>query len=83
MATIRAAHYDDDEKRLSEDPIVKQMAAELPNDGFLGRYLHESGEPTFNFMLTANKEYRKRGGTDGAHIGCIAHAILMIKGINP
>ena len=47
MATIRAKHYDEDEQRLSEDPIVIQMANELPNDGFLGRYLHESGDPTF------------------------------------
>lgn len=79
MATIKAKHYDDDEKRLSEDPIVIAMANELPSDGFLGRYLHDTGEPTFSFMLRANDEYRARGGKDGAHIGCIAHAILRIK----
>ena len=81
MATIKAKHYGVDEARLAEDPIVVAMAAEIPRDGFRGRYLHDNGQPTFQFMMLANGEYRKRGGTDGAHIGCIAHAILNIKGI--
>ena len=82
MATIRSKQYGEDEARLAKDPIVVAMAAELPRDGFRGRSLHDSGEPTFSFMMLANEEYRKRGGKDGAHIGCIAHAILKIKGLD-
>ena len=83
MATIRSKQYGEDEARLAKDPIVIAMAAELPRDGFLGRYLHDNGEPTFSFMMLANEEYRKRGGGgDAMHIGCIAHAILKIKGLD-
>ena len=80
MATIRAKHYDVDEARLAEDPLVITMANEIPV-AVISQWLHGDGQPTSDFMMRANREYRNRGGKDGAHIGCIAHAILKIRGM--
>lgn len=80
MATIRAKHYDETEQRLTKDPIVRQMASELPWNDLKERFTHESGEPNFDFMMRANETYRERGGNDEGplHIGAIATAIIMI-----
>ena len=78
MATIRAAHYGETEERLTKDPIVIAMASDLPWNELKERFTHESGEPTFDFMMRANQTYRDRGGKDGGHIGAIATAIIMI-----
>ena len=80
MATIRAAHYGETERALTEDPIVRQMASELPWNELKERFTHDDGEPNFDFMMIANEEYRNRGGEfDGPlHIGAIATAIVMI-----
>ena len=80
MATIRAKHYGETEERLTKDPIVIEMANELPME-ILKDFLHESGSPNSDLMMRANHEYRERGGEDGGHIGAIAHAILMIRGL--
>lgn len=78
---IRAKHYGETEKAYSEDPIVIQMANELP-DGFIDEeFLHEDGSPNSKLMGLANSEYANRGGKPHGHIGAIAHAILIIKGL--
>lgn len=77
MTVIKAAHYDETEKRLAQDSIVIAMAKGLA--GVKREDLvHANGTPRFEFMLSANKEYRERGGTDGGHIGAIAHALLIV-----
>ena len=78
MATIRAAHYDETEARLMKDPIVIQLASELPWNELKERFTHESGEPNFDFMMRTNEEYRNRGGKDGGHIGAIATSIINL-----
>jgi hypothetical protein len=77
--TIRAKHYGETEKAFSEDPIVIQMANELP-DQMVKDFCHDDGSPNMDLMLLSNKEYESRGGVPKGHIGAIAHAILMIKG---
>lgn len=83
MPTIRAAHYGETEERLTHDPIVIAMASEIPEAMVTveNNMIHESGQPTSGFMNTCNAEYRRRGGTDGGHIGAVAHAILMLMGM--
>ncbi|AYR03461.1 hypothetical protein SEA_POPCICLE_83 [Mycobacterium phage Popcicle] len=75
---IEARHYEETRVRLTEDPIVKAMAEEL--HGVPREHLvHDDGTtPRFEFTLAANREYAKRGGTDGGHIGAIAEAILRL-----
>jgi len=79
MATIRAAHYGETEQRLAHDPIVQAMAQDLGNVN-PAALVHDGEDetPRFEFMLAANDEYRKRGGTDGGHIGAVASAILIV-----
>lgn len=78
MGIIRAAHYDETEQRLAKDPIVINMAGGLA--GVQRKDLvHDDGTtPRFEFMMSANAEYRARGGDDGGHLGAIAHALLMV-----
>jgi hypothetical protein len=77
--TIRSKDYDETEDRLAKDPIVIAMAkglAGVPRD----QMVHEGDDatPRFEFMMAANREYRERGGTDGGHIGAVAHALLKV-----
>ncbi|QDM57665.1 hypothetical protein SEA_GROUPTHINK_85 [Mycobacterium phage Groupthink] len=78
MAVIEAKHYEETRQRLSKDPLVIALAEEirgLPRE----QMVHEdSGTPRFEFMQAANREYRRRGGTDGGHIGAIAEAVIRI-----
>ena len=78
MACIKAAHYDETEQRLAQDPIVRELASEIPWSILNERFTNDEGEPTSDFMMRANEAYRYRGGTDGGHIGAIASAILLI-----
>lgn len=75
--TIRAAHYGEAVTRLMADPIVIDMAAGLAGVPMTA-LAHEDGTPRFEFMNGANREYHARGGTDGAHIGGIAEALLNL-----
>lgn len=78
MTVIKAAHYDETEKRLAQDPIIIDMAGGLKGVA-RADLVHEDGTtPRFEFMLGANTEYRDRGGTDGGHIGAVAHALLIV-----
>ena len=78
MTTIKAAHYNETEERLTKDPIVISMAEALSYNELVGSFLHSSGEPTFDFMTRANDTYRERGGKDGGHIGAISQAIIKL-----
>lgn len=77
MTIIEARHYGDARRVLRNDPIVKDMARGLV-DVPLDALTHEDGSPRFEFMQRANREYAKRGGTNQAHIGGVAEALLMI-----
>ncbi|AGM61600.1 hypothetical protein SEA_SOILDRAGON_85 [Mycobacterium phage SoilDragon] len=78
MAVIEAKHYEETRQRLTKDPIVIALSEEirgLPRE----QMVHEDSDtPRFEFMQAANREYRRRGGTDGGHIGAIAEAIIRI-----
>lgn len=87
MSVIQAAHYGETERRLAKDPIVIAMAkglADVPRDQLVHDGADDrtvgTGQPTprFEFMQSANAEYRERGGKDGGHIGAVAHALLLV-----
>lgn len=78
MATIKAAHYGETEARLLEDPIVIELASEIPWNELNDRFLNNDMEPNFDFMMRANDAYASRGGKDGGHIGAIANAIVAL-----
>lgn len=70
---IRAAHYDEAVENLIADPIIQQMAAEIPPEDI---HFTEKNE----FMQIALSEYRNRGGKVDCHIGGPSEAIRKIKG---
>ena len=78
MAVIQAAHYGETEARLLEDPIVIELASEIPWNELNDRFLNNDMEPNFDFMMRANQAYSDRGGKDGGHIGAIANAIVAL-----
>ncbi|EKF22979.1 hypothetical protein C731_2982 [Mycolicibacterium hassiacum DSM 44199] len=78
MTVIQDSSYNEVETRLQRDLIVVAMSIEMlqaPAD-VRKAWTHDDGGPTFEFMQMANREYRRRGGTDGGHIGAIANALL-------
>ena len=83
MGIIRAAHYDETEKRLTTDPIVRAMALDIFEGTLAGtitldRLTDSGGGPDHSFMLAANARYREQGGTDGGHIGAVPTAVLTV-----
>lgn len=79
MAVIEAAHYQETRERLTKDPIVIAMAVTMTPEIIAEETHDEEGKsPKFGFMLAANEEYARRGGTDGGHIGAVAEALAMI-----
>jgi len=76
VTVIKAKHYDEDEQKLMEDPIIIDMAKDLkcgmPDKS---TFFHDSDTPRHEFMSMANEEYRKRGGKGGESIGAVARAI--------
>jgi hypothetical protein len=74
---IKAMHYVETEARLTCDPVVIDMAEGVRQMN-RAELADELGVPRHEFMLAANDEYRKRGGTDSGHIGAIAIAILAL-----
>lgn len=75
--TIRAAYYDETERRLTDDQIVIDMAASLTRTS-RDQMTHDDGTPRFEFMQAANRVYAERGGKDNGHIGAVAHALLAL-----
>lgn len=74
--TIEADHYGRTRARLAKDPIVIEMAQELPWNQS-AEFYHEDGTPTAWFMTAANREYRRRGGSDGGHMGAVAEGVWI------
>lgn len=80
MATIRAGHYDDTERWLSQHPVIIEMAAGLRGTP-RNELAHADGTPLFEFMQVSNREFDKRGGKSeghAMHIGAVASALLMV-----
>jgi hypothetical protein len=74
---LQAMHYAETERRLMGDPIVRDMAEGVRHMD-RADLAHDTGTPRHEFTMAANDEYRKRGGTDGGHLGAIATAILNL-----
>lgn len=79
MSTIESEDYEVTRQRMMKDPIVIAMAEGLFNTT-VKDITHPGPEktPRFEFMMMANKEYRRRGGTDGGHIGAVAEALIRL-----
>ncbi|ALF00957.1 hypothetical protein SEA_SERENITY_90 [Mycobacterium phage Serenity] len=77
-AVIQAAHYAETEARLQRDHIVVTMSVEMnaAPANVKASWTHDDGSPTFEFMQMANREYSRRGGKAGGHIGAVAKALL-------
>ena len=80
---IRAAHYDETEKRLTTDPVVRAMALDifegiLAGQVTLDRFTDSGGGPDHPFMLACNARFRELGGTDAGHIGAVPTAVLTV-----
>jgi hypothetical protein len=70
---IRAEHYDATERVLMTDPVIQDMARELPDDGPSLDFFD-----SWYFIQGALREYRRRGGAHQTHIGGPAAAIRRI-----
>lgn len=66
---LLSPEYREEHERLLEDPIVKQMAEELP----AGRDISEGW-----FTTSALDEYSRRGGTQAKTIGSVGNAIRVL-----
>lgn len=81
---IRAAHYGETERRLESDVHAISLATELAAGIRAGRLaradLTHPGSSTVRFEWTQriNGEYRRRGGTDGGHIGAVPTAVVTV-----
>jgi hypothetical protein len=84
---LRSKDYGETEARLAQDPIVIAMAkglAGVPREELV--HVDEDGDEggaRFEFMQSANAEYRERGGKDGGHIGAVANALLLVLEADP
>lgn len=84
MVAIVSADYAINYALLASQDIVIDMAkglADVPRKELAS----EDGTPRFEFMQSANAEYRERGGKDAESIGAVAHALLNLldSGIAP
>jgi hypothetical protein len=89
MSVIESADYEECRQRLMKDPIVINMAGGLRGIPLMqmvhqedvdenGKLKDPHPTPRFEFMMSANAEYRERGGTDGGHMGAIAEALIRL-----
>jgi len=82
---IESDDYEATRQRLMKDPIVIAMAEDIKKNKMPRKFFVHNDDPDeprptprYEFMMKANSEYRRRGGTDGGHIGAIAEAILRL-----
>lgn len=77
---IESDDYREEVAQLKEDPIIIQMADELPPDWRL-QFTHGGTDdsPNWFFMTRASDEYHRRGGTQGRSIGGPAKAIIAVR----
>jgi hypothetical protein len=77
--TIEAAHYRETIARLEADPIIKKMAKELLATGETVDSVSNGIEnPSWEFMMACQREYKKRGGAISHHLGGPARAVLNL-----
>ncbi len=74
---IEADHYREARNRLKRDPILRQMAREVPPASRI-TLTHEDGGPRMFFCSRAWEEYKVRGGKLEGHIGAAAEACIMV-----
>jgi hypothetical protein len=77
-AVIEAAHYAEARSKLMADPIVVNMYLGLADVATIDM-AHEDGTPRFEFMQAANRTYAGRGGTNQAHLGAVAEALIAYR----
>lgn len=85
-AVIEAGHYEETRRRLTSDPIIRQMAGDLHRGIQAGALTRASlvltvssgWAPRFEFTQRANGRYRQLGGTDGGHIGAVPEATIRV-----
>lgn len=86
MTVIESGDYEETRQRLVQDPLIIAMAEQIKADKNFdqSKLVHNEDPddprptPTFQFMMSTNMEYQKRGGADGGHIGGVAEAILRL-----
>lgn len=79
---LRDTRYDETVDALQSDPIVVEMAADLPEafDAYVDlKLLHPDGRPTFRLITLANRTYRERGGKIRGHLGAVAEAVIGLR----
>lgn len=76
--SLTSTDYQDARERMFDERIVRDMAVGLRRVPTAQLVHMDSGAPTFDFMMTANKEYARRGG-EAAHIGCVAEALIALR----
>lgn len=78
ITVIESPDYEQTRQRLMRDPIVIDMAKGLLRES-RNDLVHEGSDtPRHEFMLAANAEYRRRGGTDGGHLGAVPEALIRL-----
>ncbi len=75
MHVLEADHYREEEANLMLDPIIQQMAAEIP------KKLIKNGKvklDSWDFIKSSLDEYHERGGKNAKSIGGPARAITAL-----
>ncbi len=79
MIALESREYGEARAVLVAETIVQDMHMGLLMGGTTVEELtHGDGTPQMTFMMAANNEYTKRGGTNLAHIGAVAEALLIL-----
>lgn len=77
MIALASREYGEARAVLVAETIVQDMAKGLAGNS-ISSLTHGDGTPQMTFMMAANNEYTKRGGTNLAHIGAVAEALLIL-----
>lgn len=85
MSTIEGPEYQKTRDALKDDPIIQAMATEMTVAWETNRFefvhpakVNERFQPRWEFMSGCGREYHRRGGELGHHIGGPAEAIIEI-----
>src|SRR3546814_19943517 len=88
VGVIESEQYAATRTRLTQDPIVREMAAELYagiRDGKVTSesLFHDDGSPRFELMQRTNAPNAARGGQAAGPIGGIAEALVLARNEPP
>ena len=78
MSIIESDDYREEVATLREDPIIQEMAAELPDNWRVFALNEGTDQARHAFMMNALDEYKERGGTQARSIGGPVRAIIAI-----